>query len=212
MESVDAARTVIVHAARRDKLKILMVTSALQGEGKTVLASHLAVSLASAGHRTLLVDCDLRKPSLHRLFQLPLEPGLGELLRGQAQFTAALQRGPVDKLVLLSAGTSARKAANGDTFKRLAELFAKIRDWYDFIIVDSAPVLPVADSLQIGQYVDGVLLSVLRDVSRLPALYAACDRLGLLDIRVLGAVVVGSSFGHTGASSYHADPAPEVSA
>src|SRR5262249_9774453 len=80
-ESVDATRTMLLHMARNESLQMVMITSAVGGEGKTSLASHLAASLARAGRRTLLLDTDMRNPSAHRLFDMPLEPGMAEILR-----------------------------------------------------------------------------------------------------------------------------------
>ena len=75
LESVDATRTMLVHAARTGSHRVVMITSAVGGEGKTSLASYLATSLARSGLRTLLIDADLRSPSIHRLFDLPLARG-----------------------------------------------------------------------------------------------------------------------------------------
>src|SRR5262249_7965470 len=180
-----------------ESLRILMVTSAFGGEGKTMLSSHLATSMARAGHRTLLIDCDLRRPSLHKLFEQPLGPGLSEVLQGRADLGAAVRPSQVPGLWVLTAGDCQGQAPQVLDQGRLAALFHQLRQQYDYIVVDSAPVLPVADSQLIGQHVDGVLLSVLRDVSRLPSLYAAYERLTMLKINILGAVVHGAA-----ASSY----------
>ena len=75
LESVDATRTMLVHAARTGSYRVMMIASAVGGEGKTSLASYLATSLARSGLRTLLVDADLRSPMMHRLFELPWSPG-----------------------------------------------------------------------------------------------------------------------------------------
>ncbi len=83
LESVDAARTMLVHVARAESHRVVMITSAVSSEGKTSLSSHLATSLARSGLRTLLIDGDLRSPSIHRLFDLPVASGLSELLRGE---------------------------------------------------------------------------------------------------------------------------------
>ena len=93
-ESVDATRTMILHAARVDGLRTVMVTSAVSGEGKTSLSCHLACSLARAGRKTLLLDCDLRNPAAHRLFELPGIPGLCEVLRGEAQLAEVIRATP----------------------------------------------------------------------------------------------------------------------
>src|SRR5262249_19299541 len=75
VESIDAIRTMLLRTAGEEPTRVVMVTSAVGGEGKTTLASNLAVSLARAGRRTLLIDCDLRRPALHQLFEQTLQPG-----------------------------------------------------------------------------------------------------------------------------------------
>jgi capsular exopolysaccharide synthesis family protein len=195
LESVDAIRTMLLHMARTDSLRVVMVTSAVGGEGKTSLSSHLATSLARAGRKTLLVDCDLRKPSLHRVFDLPDEAGFCEALRSEADLAALIQPTAVPGLTVLAAGACdavalARLASGGP-----AAILPLLREQYDFIVVDSSPVLPVTDSLLIAQEVDGVVFSVLRDVSRMNRLYAAYERLAFLGVRTLGAVVTGSPQG-----------------
>ncbi|HTU89273.1 MAG TPA: polysaccharide biosynthesis tyrosine autokinase [Gemmataceae bacterium] len=191
-ESVDAARTQLLHVARQEKLQIVMITSALAGEGKTSLASHLAASLARAGRRTILVDSDLRNPTLHRLFERSRAPGLSELLRGEVTLDAVSRDTPISNLWLISAGKADASALQALAFDALPKLFEQLRTRYDFVIVDSCPVLPVADSLLVGQYVDAVIFSLLRQVSRLPRVYAAYQRLAMLGIRLLGAVVNGA--------------------
>jgi capsular exopolysaccharide synthesis family protein len=164
-----------------------------------MLSSHLAVNMANAGYRTLLIDADLRRPAVHKVFRQPLQRGLCEVLRGEVDVAEAVQPGPVEGLSLLFAGNSLGNAAKLLTHGCLAKLLPALRQHYDYVFVDSAPVLPVADSQFIAQYVDGVVVSVLRGVSRLPAVHAACERLGALHVRILGAVVHGT----TGESYYH---------
>jgi capsular exopolysaccharide synthesis family protein len=191
-ESVDAARTLVLHTAQTEKLQIVMITSALAGEGKTSLASHLAASLARAGRRTLLLDSDLRNPTLHRLFERSRAPGLSEVLRGDAPLADVIRDTPIPGLWLISAGQADPIALQALALDALPRIFVELRSQYDFIVVDSCPVLPVADSLLVGQHVDAVIFSLLRHVSRLPRVYAAYERLSLLSIRMLGAVVNGT--------------------
>jgi capsular exopolysaccharide synthesis family protein len=189
-----------LHKARSDSLRVVMVTSATGGEGKTSLSSHLAASLARAGRRTLLLDADLRNPAIHRLFGVERSPGLCELLRGEVELADTIQPTPATQLSLIPAGrcnSLALQALAQDSFRRICE---QLRSEYDFIVIDSAPVLPVADSLLVAQNVDGVIFSILHDVSRLPKVYAAHQRLEMLGIRMLGAVVSG-----TQADSYGPD-------
>jgi capsular exopolysaccharide synthesis family protein len=210
-ESIDVTRGFLVRAAQAESLRVVMVTSALEGEGKTTLASHLAVSLARAGFRTLLIDADLRRPILHRMFAVKLEPGLNEILRGEAAVEETVRATDMNELWLLPAG----RWEEGESIKALARdgiknALRELRAAYDFIIVDSSPVLPVVDPLVIGQHVDGVIFSILRDVSRLPSVHAAHERMADFGIRILGAVINGAREG-VYESTYQLG-APEVEA
>ena len=190
IESVDAARTVLLRECLADDLHILMITSASKGEGKSSLSSHLAISLARTGRRTLLADFDLRSPSSHRLFNIPLGPGIAELLREEMTLEEVVV--PVmSNLDVIPAGSSDSQAIRILGQDILPRLMTQLRAGYDFVIVDTAPVLPVADSLVISQHVDAVVISVYREVSRLPAVYAGYSRLERLGVRVLGVVVTG---------------------
>jgi capsular exopolysaccharide synthesis family protein len=192
-EAVDGIRTMLLHSARTDKLNVIMITSALGGEGKTSLATQLAASLARAWRKTLLVDGDLRNPASHKLFDLPLEPGFSDVLRGEVNVADTIKPTAVSRLWLMPAGQYDAHALQALAQDGVHTMFEQLKQQYDFIIVDSCPVLPVADALNLGQHVDGVVFAVLRDVSRSPAVYAAQQRLHNLGIRTLGAVVIGEN-------------------
>ncbi len=203
VESIEAVRTTLLHASRTESVRVVMVTSALGGEGKTTLAGHLAISLARAGQRTLLIDFDLRRPSLHRLFDLTGVPGMCELLRGEAGIDEIIQPTPLSMMWAIAAGQYDDEATHALARVDMRAFLDRLRQDYDFVVVDTSPVLPVSDGLLVGQYVDAVILSVLRDKSRMPAVAAACDRLSALGIRVLGAIVAGSGVpGYSGSYSY----------
>ncbi len=191
-ESVDSIRTVILHKARADSLHVLMVTSAQSGEGKTTLATQLAASLARAWKRTLMVDADLRHPGAHVLFDVPQEPGLAEILRGEIEPADAVKATPISRLWMIPAGNGDSHAIQALAQDNLRALFEQLKQQYDFIIIDTPPLLPVADGLLIGQHVDGVVYAVLREVSLAPAIYAAQQKLAPLCIHTLGAVVLGA--------------------
>ncbi len=190
-ESIDGIRTMLLCDASREANRVIMVSSALAREGKTTLASQLAASLARAGRRTLLVDCDLRQPGLHQVFEVPLEPGVCNVLGGDGEVSAVIQKTAVSNLWLIPAGRweqQIKQALAGDGIRDLVE---ELRKRFDFVLIDSYPVLSATDSLLIGQCVDSVILSVLRDVSRANHVYAANQKLVSLGIRVLGVVMSG---------------------
>lgn len=192
VESVDATRTMLLHASESESARVVLVTSALGGEGKTSLACHLATSLARAGRATLLLDGDLRNPAAHRIFDLEAGPGFAELLRGEATFEAVIQAVPEGGPRVIAAGQCDLRAIQALAQRELADIFERLRGQFEFIIVDSSPILPVADAMLIGQHVDAALCSILQGVSRVPQVLAANQRLSALGIRILGAVVSGA--------------------
>lgn len=201
-ESVNAIRTLMLRQSQLERLQVVMVTSATVGEGKTSLACHLATSLARAGRKSLLLDCDLRNPTAHRVFDLPLEPGLSEILRGTVALEDASHPIALGELRMITAGRCDLQALHALGLDQMREIFNRLRQQYDFIIVDTPPVLPVADAILVGQHVDASLFSILRDVSRIHRVHAACERLSSLGIRILGAVVAGTPL-DTHGSEYH---------
>jgi capsular exopolysaccharide synthesis family protein len=192
VESIDATRTMLLHAAGGEPIRALMVTSAASGEGKTSLASQLANSLARAGRRTLLVDCDLRNPVVHKLFDQLRGPGFCELLRGEAELSDVIQSTFIPGLSLIAAGECDAQALQVLAREQVGDIFQTLKNEFDFVVIDTAPVLPVADSLLVARHADAVLFSILRDVSRAHCVYTAYERLSTLGVRMLGAVVTGA--------------------
>ncbi len=191
IESVDYTRTHVLHASQTSTIRVVMVTSAMPREGKTSLASHLAASLARAGHRTLLLDGDVRLPSIHRVFNLPLEPGFSELLRGEVVSNEVIKATQLPGLWVMPGGKLDPRALHALAQPTLRSILESMRTQFDFVVVDSAPVLPVVDSLLLGQNVDAVLFSVLSGSSQFPTVHAAWHRLADLNMRLLGVVFSG---------------------
>jgi capsular exopolysaccharide synthesis family protein len=189
LESFDAIRTQLLHDARAGTTRVVQVTSAVAGEGKTTLACHLATSLARAGRKTLLIDGDLRRPAVHQLFELPLQPGLSEVLLGEVEVAEGVQQTTLAGLSVMPAGQWDREVLQALARDGLEGVFERLQEEFDFIIVDSHPILPAADALLLARHADAVILSVLREVSQTPRLYAANRRLEAVGARVLGAVV-----------------------
>ncbi|MHB1423535.1 MAG: polysaccharide biosynthesis tyrosine autokinase [Gemmataceae bacterium] len=204
LESIDALRTQLLRDADDEHTRVVMVTSATHGEGKTTVASHLASSLARAGRKTLLIDGDLRRPSAHQLFELPMHPGLSEVLLSEVELTDAVQATTLDGLSFMAAGQWDREVLHALARDGVEGIFEKLEEEFDFIVIDSHPLLSATDSLLIGQRVDAVILSVLREVSQMPRVYAASQRLSTLGIRVLGAVVNGADPEEALAATAHA--------
>jgi capsular exopolysaccharide synthesis family protein len=195
LESIDTTRLMLLRATQAESLRVVMIASAVSGEGKTSLASHLAVSLSRSGRRTLLLDSDIRKPNLHQIFEAPLAPGLCEHLRGEVELSDAIRPTPIGNLALMSAGNIDDKALTLLAQRDLRPMFNTLRNEFDFVIVDSSPILSVADPLLVGLQVDAVVFAVMNNLSRIPDVFKAHNRLIALGVRVLGAVVAGTREG-----------------
>lgn len=170
-------------------LKKVLISSALQGEGKSFVASNLALVLAKQrNRRVLLVDGDLRRPQLHTILGSPSAPGLNEYLRGRSDQWAVIQRAPqLKNLYFIPGGESSDHGAELITNGSLAGLINGYEALFDWIIIDSSPMMPVADAASMAQFCDGVLLVVRADST--PADIARKVRGHIRDEQWLGAVL-----------------------
>jgi capsular exopolysaccharide synthesis family protein len=191
VESIDTIRTNLIHSAVSEPTRVVMITSALDREGKTTVASQLAASLARCGRRALLVDGDLRRPTAHRLFELPLEPGLCEVLRGEVEIDDVIRPTRVAGLWMISAGQYDLESIQALSRDGVGDVFDVLRGRFDFVVVDSAPVLSIADASMMGQHVDAAILCVMREVSQAAKVYEASEQLRSVGVHVLGAVING---------------------
>ncbi|MGI9427488.1 MAG: polysaccharide biosynthesis tyrosine autokinase [Bythopirellula sp.] len=190
-ESIDNVRATLMHDSTSKKRQVVLITSPATMEGTTTVASHLALSLTRAGRRTLLVDGDIREPALHKLFGLPMEEGLCEVLRTDVDVADVIRPTNTEGLWLLTAGHCDMDAIHALATDQPQPIFEKLREEFDFIIIDGAPVLGLSDSISIGQHVDGAILTVLRDHSEVRKVYQAIDLLRSMGIRLIGSVVNG---------------------
>ena len=190
-ESVDGISARLLRQAETEQRRVVMVTSAVNGEGKTTLTAQLAMSLARAGRRTLLVDFDLRQPTFDEVFGLPKAPGLSEILRGECDLANCIHATGTENLSVLTAGCWDRFALAALANNSVASMFKELREDYEFVIVDTSPILPIADTRFVSQYVDSVVLCVFRDISQAPRIRAACEILEAFGVRSVEAVVTG---------------------
>jgi capsular exopolysaccharide synthesis family protein len=191
-ESVDSIRAIIAQSGR-EAPRVILVTSAVEHEGKTTFAAQLAASLARSDKRTLLLDGDLRHPNVHLALELELGSGLAELLRGEIGADEAVQPTSIDGLFAVTGGSCDYAAVTALSRPDLAKLVRGYRDSFDHVVIDAGPVLAFADSLLLGQQSDVAIVASMRDTSRVPLINAAIDRLRSVGVRVLGLVVNGYS-------------------
>ncbi len=140
--------------------KVVLITSALPAEGKSTVAMLLAASSASSGKKTILLDCDLRQQSTSEALRNKHRPGLSELLRGTAKLVDVITRDPLTKAYVIPAGSMIRNAADRLMSQRMRDLISVLRHEFDYIIMDTSPLLPVVDALVLATVADKVLVVV----------------------------------------------------
>ncbi|GJG87395.1 hypothetical protein tb265_25760 [Gemmatimonadetes bacterium T265] len=174
------------------ELLTIVVTSPLSGEGKTTTAGYFAAAVARAGSRTLLVDADLRRGTLHTRFGLPRAPGLAEVLAGEATLedvTHAVDVGDGATLAVVCAGGAADPARRLLTAARAREVLASAAARFDSVIVDASPINVTADAAVLASEADGVLLVARAGQTSLDALAYAAQQLGQARTTLLGVVM-----------------------
>ncbi len=188
-DSIDSIRAAITYG--RTGTKSVVITSAVGQEGKSTVASQLAVSLARSGLKTLLLDGDVRRPSQHAVFGLPPDRGLCDVLRNQVELQSVVQATPAENLWIMPAGRCDQVAFQALAGPVLAGLMQQLKDQFDFVVVDSGPVLTGPEAMIFGQHVDGAVISSRRDISQVPKVEEAFSRLRSVGIPVIGSVVNG---------------------
>jgi capsular exopolysaccharide synthesis family protein len=188
-ESYQTLCTALLFSLPERPPRTILITSSQPQEGKTVTAINIAVTLARNGTPVLLIDADLRNGRCHRLLGVQNESGLTNILTGNANVTELIKRTTLPNLNLLSRGELAPNPAQLLGSERMGQLLESLETDFPFIILDSAPLLPITDTVVLSTKVDGVLVvAKAQDVSRY-AVRQACDRLAYVQAKILGVVL-----------------------
>jgi capsular exopolysaccharide synthesis family protein len=188
-EAIRAVRTNVLFSSADEGVRRVVVTSAGPGEGKSMFASNLAVSLAQAGQRVLHVDADMRRPRVHEIFELSQEPGLSNLLVGDCKPSEAVRKTGVQNLAVLPAGMIPPNPAELLGSKRCEEYFATLSEHFDWVVIDSPPVLAVADASVLSNAATGVVFVVGADQTSRHTAKAALEQLEAVQAHIIGAVL-----------------------
>jgi polysaccharide biosynthesis transport protein len=188
-EAYRTLRTGILLSRAGAPPKLILMTSTTSGEGKTATSTNAAVLFAHTGAKVLLIDADLRRPRCHRVFGMDKEPGLTEVLTGGRAVFEMIRPTQVDGLSILTSGSlppNPTELLGSDKMKKiLAELAAS----FDFVVIDSPPVLPVSDSVLLSTIVDGVVVVVNSATTAKQQIRVACARLKYARSKIFGVVL-----------------------
>lgn len=191
-ESIDGLRTHLMLSEELVGMKVLAVTSAAEDEGKTSVAAQLAVNIALvSGKPTLLIDGDMRSPDIHNIFDIPREPGLAEILAGKCGVEDAIVGRKKHYTDVLPAGklrTNPHRLLGNGTLRSLLE---EVRSKYDYIIIDTPPILAASETLVLAKMADKTLMCAMKDSSRIDQIKKAHERLAVAGTHPIGVVLNG---------------------
>jgi len=182
----------IQQLTREREIKSIMVTSSMLSEGKSTVCAFLALTAAKKGLKTLLIDSDLRRPTLHKLFVLDREPGLSEVLSEGVPARNAVRKTSLSSLDIITAGKLCSIPAEVFDAAAIGRIITEMKFYYDLIIIDCAPVIPVSDPMLLSHEVDGVLFVVKAGSTQRDIVRRARDILSSSTDRILGVVLNNS--------------------
>ena len=176
-----------------DELKTIVVSSTISGEGKSVVASHLAAVSAMLSRKTLVIDADLRRPVPHTLFNLPPKPGITEIIEGSRSLINAIQITDVDNLDVLTCGELHGRPSQLLESVEMKSILEEAAKEYELVVIDTPPVSACADAATLGKYSNGVVLVTRPSFTNKEMLQRAVSELNRDRIPILGVVVNGMS-------------------
>jgi capsular exopolysaccharide synthesis family protein len=188
-EAFRALRTTLFFSSPDSTRQVLACTSANPGDGKTTMATSLAISIAQSGRKVLIMDCDLRRPRVHRIFNVDPAVGVSNVLSGEHEALEAIQPTEVNNLSVMPCGPIVENPSELLTATVFKQLLDHLRDHFDYVVIDTPPVLAVADPCIVAQLADSVILTVRTSQDSRAQTIEAKDLLARVDARIIGVVV-----------------------
>lgn len=159
-EAYRVIRTSIQFAQAGKELKTLAVTSCMPNEGKSITVANLAVVLTQAGKSVLLLDCDMRNPTVHKNFNLSNKVGLSSCISMGTALSDAVQKTSIEGLYALTGGVIPPNPSELLGSEQMKNVLQRAKEQYDYVLIDTPPVMPVTDALIVGRFVDGMILVI----------------------------------------------------
>jgi capsular exopolysaccharide synthesis family protein len=188
-EAFRTLRTNIQFSSLDDEIKTIVVTSTQPGEGKSTVISNLAVTMAQSGKKVLLIDCDLRKPTIHKKLGLSNQDGLTSLLAKEKKLEEVVQTTNVSNFYVLTSGPIPPNPAELLGSKRMKTFIAEIKEYFDAVLFDAPPVLAVTDAQILSTLCDGVMLVAAYGQAEKQGVVRAKEAISKVGGKILGAVI-----------------------
>lgn len=185
-ESYRTLRTNIQFANVDQTIRTILVTSTSPGEGKTTTLTNLAVAMAQDGKNILVIDCDMRKPRIHKVFEISNKKGLSDILMKRCNAEEAIIKVPEGNLDVITAGIIPENPSELLNSASMRSFMDTMRNMYDYVFVDTPPVIPVTDAMIMSRYIDGVVLVISHGKTQIDMAKSAVDQLQSVKANILG--------------------------
>jgi tyrosine-protein kinase Etk/Wzc len=188
-ESYRQLRTNLQYSRHGEPVRVLLLTSPNPGEGKSTTAANLAVSFAQTGKKVLLVDADLRRPTIDGILKIRKDPGISDLLSGKAMFDSVIRTTKIENLDVVTCGTIQQNPAEMLGSQKMRDFIAQAKQHYDFVVLDSSPILAVTDPAVASTLTDGAILVVSAGTTRMADLDQTREILEAVGGSIVGVVL-----------------------
>ena len=189
-EAYRSLRSNIEYSAFDEEYKVIVVTSSVPSEGKSITAGNLALALAQSGKKVLLVDCDIRRPSIHKKFKISNVLGISDLLLDKGTMESVATN-YIDNLTIITSGKIPPNPAEMLASKVMTQFLQEMRDHFDYIILDTPPLQAVTDAQILATKADGVLLVVRSNSTKKDDVEEAVDLINKVNGKIIGTVLNG---------------------
>jgi len=203
-EAYRMLRTNLSYTGVDKKHKVILISSSRMEEGKSTTAANLAITMVQSEHKVLIIDCDLRRPKMHKLFAIDNTSGLTDVLTKDVEVNQINNH--IEKIIGLDIITSGQTPPMPSELldsKKMANLIVKMREEYDYIILDSPPILSVSDAIILSRIVDGVILVVASNETHVDAITTAKRALDKVEANLIGTVLTKTKIGKRGYNYYY---------
>ena len=187
-EAYKTLRTNIQFSTIDSDVKTLLVTSPGPGEGKSITAANLAISMSQIGKKVLLIDCDMRRPSVHKMFDISNEVGLTNILKEEFNFEKVVYKAS-SNFSILTCGTIPQNPSEVMASRRMKKFLQDAENEFDFIILDTPPIIAVTDAQILSTMVEGVLMVINSTVTSIEACKKAKSLLKAVNANIIGVVL-----------------------
>ncbi|MCF7811137.1 polysaccharide biosynthesis tyrosine autokinase [bacterium] len=193
-EAYRSIRTAVSFTARERQQKAFVISSAVAGEGKSLTTYNLGVSFAQGGFKTLLIDTDLRRSSLHKMFNTDREPGITDYLLGEKSVAEVFLKGTVENLTMIRSGTKVNNPADLLSSHKMRQFLDEVSPLFDIILFDTPPITPCMDSRNLANIVGGMIYIVRAELTKMNILEHSISLVNRVNVEILGVIVNYASF------------------